>query len=417
MNKRTRPHTTTSRTPNEEIFNKSAAEIASFYGFHSLRAITEKHRINQKEKAKRQNKKTAPVLPRGKMPLYHTERLCVLKVYLEDALHELPPPLLLFHNPSYDNAVCGGKLSFRFFGLDIIHVSKSIAEAIIIQVAISILKDHGYKNLFVEINSLGDTESRVRFLKEAHAYYRRSMHELTPSCKDLIRRDIIKVMTCTHEKCAPVHENAPVPINFLNEQSRTHFTQVLEYLESMEIPYRINNILLGADDSYSKTVFEIHDGTAINDEDKGSDTLLAQGGRYDELARKMGSRKPINAVGISLCLTAPIPSKKKDKKGAQKKIALPKIFLIQLGFEAKLASLRTLELLREAQIPVHQTLSRDRISGQLSVAERMRIPYTIIIGQREAMDHTVIVRNMETRSQEVVPIASLIPFLKRNKKI
>ena len=96
-------------------------------------------------------------------------------------------------------------------------------------------------------------------------------------------------------------------------------------------------------------------------------------------------------------------------------IKKPKIYFIQLGFEAKLKSLSVIELLRKAKIPIAQSLNKDSLATQLSTAERLNVPYTIIFGQKEAMEGTVIVRNMENRSQDTISIEKLPEYLKKIK--
>ena len=108
-------------------------------------------------------------------------------------------------------------------------------------------------------------------------------------------------------------------------------------------------------------------------------------------------------------------SKPKDSTGSVKNNQLSKarFYFIQFGFEAKLKSLEIIDLLREAKIAVSQSLSKDKLSAQLSSAEAQNFPYLLIVGQREAMDKTVLVRFKETRSQQAVPIAKLVEYLKK----
>ena len=93
----------------------------------------------------------------------------------------------------------------------------------------------------------------------------------------------------------------------------------------------------------------------------------------------------------------------------------PKIYFIQLGSDAKLKSLNIIEILRKAHIPIAQSLSKDSLGPQLAVAEKLAIPYAIIFGQKEALENSVIVRNMENRSQETVKIPHLLEHLKELK--
>ena len=245
---------------------------------------------------------------------------------------------------------------------------------------------------------MGDRESFGRFVREFTTYCRKNLENIHPSCRQDFKKNSLCILSCKHEKCLKVLEEAPKPISFLSEPSRVHFTEVLEYIEILGIPYRIENSLV-ADRTYGcQTVFEILD-------DKTSKPL-SSGARYNILARKIGFKKEVPAIGAKVEI--------RDFDGrvpASRKIEKPLVCFVQIGFEAKLKSLQVIEMLRAAKIPTYQSLSRDKLSSQLSIAENLKIPYTIIMGQKEAMENSVIVRYMVNRSQETVYLPDLRKYL------
>jgi len=95
---------------------------------------------------------------------------------------------------------------------------------------------------------------------------------------------------------------------------------------------------------------------------------------------------------------------------------MPKVFFIQLGSSAKNKSLTILETLRKAKIPAKHSLSKNSLKGQLKIASKLGVTYVLILGQKEVVDGTIIARNMETTSQEIVKIPNLIKYLKKNLK-
>jgi histidyl-tRNA synthetase len=192
-------------------------------------------------------------------------------------------------------------------------------------------------------------------------------------------------------------------MSFLTEPSRVHFKEVLEYLETLEIPYRINNALISNKKMCSQTVFEIRD--------LDTDKVVAAGLRYNSVPKKIGFKRDMGAVGITILL----PKAKDAKKSQPKSVKSPKVYFMQLGFDAKLKSLNVIEMLRRSKIPLAQSLGRDKLGGQVQTAENMNIPYTIIMGQKEAMENSVIVREMATRSQDTVKIENLPEYLKKMK--
>jgi histidyl-tRNA synthetase len=289
-------------------------------------------------------------------------------------------------------------------GLEAIGTSKSVTEATLIKVSLEILKEAGYENLFVEINSLGDKESLARLTRELTAYYRKHIEDLPAPCRQLLKRDVFEVLLYPHEKCILLREDAPKPMNYLSELSREHFREVLEFLERMDIAYTIVSSLVGNKKYANHVVFEIkhiEPGTTTT-------TVLARGIRYNGLAKKLGSRKDIHAAGVALAFKS-LPS----HKTTGTIVKAPKLYFIQLGFEAKLKSLKIIEILRQEKISIQQSLSKDKLSSQLATADHLKIPYVLIVGQKEAMENTVIVRNMTNRSQEIIKIADLPTYLRK----
>jgi histidyl-tRNA synthetase len=160
-------------------------------------------------------------------------------------------------------------------------------------------------------------------------------------------------------------------------------------------------------------VFEIIK-TDTDENGKEREITITGGGRYDYLAKMMGSKKDVPSVGTGLGIER-IMMFPECKTLAPRIMKTPKVYFIQLGFEAKLKSLCIVETLRKARIPVHQSISKDSLGAQLSSAEKMEVPYCIIFGQKEAMDNTVIVRHMSTRSQDTVKIDALSDYIKHLK--
>jgi histidyl-tRNA synthetase len=211
-------------------------------------------------------------------------------------------------------------------------------------------------------------------------------------------------------------EEAPESINYLSGPEKQHFKEVLEYLDCLDIDYKINSTLVRGLDYYSRTVFEITEAQEeeSEEENKGEEKSrleLAGGGRYNYLSKSIGWKKEIPAVGGSIGVDR-ILMQENIHKLSPRIIKKPKVFFIQLGFEAKLKSLKVIEILRKARVPIKQSLSKDSLSQQLAMAEKQNIPWVVILGQKEVMDNTVIVRNMKDRSQKTVSIDKLSAYAK-----
>ena len=121
------------------------------------------------------------------------------------------------------------------------------------------LAEEGYADTRVEVNSVGDRDSLARFGRELIAYYRKNINEMTPECRQLLKRDPFELLASRDESCKALNEHAPRAMDFLSEASRHHLEEVLEYLEALKIPYAVNNGLIGNRSYCTETIFTIID--------------------------------------------------------------------------------------------------------------------------------------------------------------
>jgi len=177
----------------------------------------------------------------------------------------------------------------------------------------------------------------------------------------------------------------------------------LESLETFDTTYKIKPSLLSNKLFASNTVFE------IRSED---DELLAYGYRYNHLAKKIGGKREVPSVGVTILVKRNPAMAKKIKI---KNIKKPKFYLVQLGSTAKLKALNVVEMLRKQKIPVYHSITKDKITGQLSGAEYMKATHVLVMGQKEAVENSMIVRSIANREQETVALDELANFLKKLK--
>lgn len=342
----------------------------------------------------------------------HTAPL--VRAYIEHGMQTMPQPVMLYHSGPvfrHDKPQRGRYRQFWQFDADSIGSDKSIMDAVVIKTCMSILEEAGASNLSIDINSIGDKECRNSYVKELTSYYRKNLSNLPAVDRERLKVNPLRVLDSKEEKTKEINLNAPDSVSFLCPSCKKHFKEVLEYLEEMNIPYNLNKNLVRGLSYYTRTVFEIIEKRGAED---GSPLALAGGGRYDYLARQIGSKKDVPAVGFSIGVDRIVASPW-YKKLAPRILKKPKIYFIQLGAEAKLKSLNVIEILRKAHVPIAQSLSKDSLGSQLGIAEKLAIPYTLIFGVKEALDNSVIVRDMSNRSQDTVKLDKLLEYLKEMK--
>lgn len=327
-----------------------------------------------------------------------SEKAAFLRVYEEKQLNTLPHPLAVcYKKPGAKRS----EYSFELAGF-----AGGCAEALLIRTALSVLSEEGFRSLSIDLNSIGDKESVAAYERELQNYARKIADELDSDLKKRIKKNVYELLRVVEEAEAlalekPAFlEKVPTSLSTLSSASRTHFKEVLEHIEALGTEFRLLPTLVGNRNFCSETLFAIRN-TETN-------TILALGYRYSRLSKKLGFKKEVPLAGVSLFLTNSASEKQKIYRDLPK----PRFYLVQLGRDAKMKTLPLIELLRQNKIPVAHGIGRDRITAQMESAERSRVPYILILGQKEALEESVTVRNVSTRAQDTIYIRDLPQYLK-----
>ncbi len=379
-----------------------AAEAAVYFGFTPAKALqVTKDDISKANSLKDSWTRANSDLPWMFSSDFAEERASLLRKFTEENMISLPQPVMIVHEGETIKERAKSTIN-----LEVVGTNRSIAEALLIKTAISILKDNGHDNFMIEINSIGDKESMNKFSKDLVSYYKKNINSLAPHCRQNFKKDAFYVLLCND--CDPenkIKDAAPTSIGSLSDLSRIHFKEVLEFIETMEIPYRIKNSLVPNRKTCSGTVFEIKE----LDEKGNPGDVLAVGFRYDGLAQKIGYKRDVPGAGLKLFI------KKKDTSKKFSKLEKPIAFYIQLGDEAKHKSLEVIEILMREKIFIYHMLGRDKFGSQFSLVEKMKVPYVIIMGKKEYLENSVMVRENINRKQETVSIENLSGHLRSMK--
>ena len=337
------------------------------------------------------------------------EETCALFRKYAKELSSLPHPLGIYHKLPLKGDT-RTKIRGQQHRLDIIDSRLPIADAVIIKTALEILNEEGQTNTHVLINSVGDDQSKTKYRRELIEYFNSNISKLPKKARILIKENVFTLMRYDDEAVKELKAGAPNPLDYLDENSRQRFMDVLEFLETLNIPYQIRPTLVG-DSYFEHSIFEIR-RTSSNADDKGE--LLARGGCYADVSKTCGVEKELPSVGITLTYNR--TTKAKKIKFKLTRINKPVCYFMQLGPMAKLKSLHLIERLRKAEIPLKHTLCKEKCFGQMSLANQVKLPYIIIMGQKEALEDCVVVRNTSTYSQETISIKNLPKYVKRIAK-
>ncbi len=303
------------------------------------------------------------------------------------------------HKVPYKN-----KLELR---LEIIGDRESSAEGLMFQTIQSILQEYGYKSPLVTINTVGGKESLASFGQAVATHFRSKIADMHPECRDAFRRSPFAPFRCDHEECKALRTEAPQSLNFLTEQSKQHFKETLEYLESFDIPYIVDPYLVGNEQYASRTSFLFK--APRHKDEEANPPIVAWGERYDQLARKLGIRRSAPAINVTFDL--PTKTVRETFRPRNRKTPIH-VHVIHAGTPAKIRSLKLTELLRGSHIRVKFSLHQNSVADQLERARSSGVSLLIILGHKEVLDGTVMVRHVDNSRQESIPMGKVASYLR-----
>ncbi|MEK7542148.1 MAG: histidine--tRNA ligase [Patescibacteria group bacterium] len=348
----------------------------------------------------------------------------IVRSYIQHGMINLPQPVKLYtYGPlfRYEHPQAGRFRQFHQVDFEVFGEQSAALDAQIIQIFYIILKELKFSHLIIEVNSIGDNQCRPYYKKLLSNYLRPRQNSLCADCRRRIRENPLRTLDCKEEKCQRVRSQAPQLIDHLCEECKNHLKSLLEFLDVADLPYHLDPYLVRGLDYYTKTVFEIFSDKAMATNqpvDGGEETVqrnaLVGGGRYDGLARLLGG-KDVPASGAAAGVER-IISLMKEMGFDSGSEPLAKIFLAQLGDLPKKKSLKLLEEFRKAKIQIAESLGRDSLRTQLARADKLGVEYTLILGQREVLDGTIVVRKMDTGEQQTVKLDKVVEEVKQRLK-
>jgi len=399
---------------------EKAWEFSKLYGFSSIKTpILETYDLYKKSTRKNTGKEF--YLVEGdkseKMTLRPEITQGVIRAYLEGNLGENCLSARLFSlGPIFrhDKLQTGHYRESTQANWELIGESKPLAEALLISVAHNFFSELNIK-VQVQINSIGAAECRREYCNKLANFYkeRGRRSKLCRYCKNNLAKNCLSLLDCQEEACVALHEEAPQIADYLSVESREHFTKTLEFLDELHIDYNFNPYLVRGLNYYNDTVFEFwpvnENGVPLNR------LALAGGGRFDSLIESLGGLST-PAFGLAIGLERTI-ARVKDKASLINKPEEDIVFIAQLGDQAKIKSSQLFIDLRQAGFKVRQSFASDSLKTQLEEAVEMQAKTCLILGKKEIMDGTVLMRDMDSGAQETIVYKKIKERLEKKDKL
>ncbi|MEK7479255.1 MAG: histidine--tRNA ligase [Patescibacteria group bacterium] len=335
----------------------------------------------------------------------------IMRSFLLNHLGHFASPLrVCYTGPMfrYERPQAGRYRQFHQWGFEIIGDPDPFYDAEVIMATLQVFYTLGLKDLQVKVNTVGCRVCRPTYRKKFQQYYMGQKKEL---CKDCLRRleeNPLRLLDCKVKECGELRAGAPTILDHLCQNCNAHFRQTLEFLENNEVLYEPDPYLVRGLDYYSRTVFEV---VRLG----GAGTALAGGGRYDYLAELLGAGKSVPAIGAAIGIERALEYAAEEKISLKKK-EKPGVFFVVVGDEAKKKSMALMQTLRLGHVRVEECVGKKFMEHQMRAADKAKVKLTLILGQRECFEDTVIIRDMESGAQETVLAEKIVEEVKKRLK-
>lgn len=330
----------------------------------------------------------------------------IARAYIQHGMINLPQPVKLYYfGPMFrhERPQAGRLRQFWQLGFEILGDNHPVIDAESVLLSFSFCRDLGL-DVTVSINSIGCASCRSKYIAELVDYYQAKKRLICDNCKKRLIKNPLRLLDCKEEKCQSVKEEAPQIVDWLCDECKNHFVKVLEYLDEADIPYNLNPYLVRGLDYYTRTVFEI-----ISEEEQLNS--LGGGGRYDDLIKFLGGR-PTPACGFAFGIDRVISAIKR-KNLEVPEVEKPVVFLAQLSEIARRKILTLFEKLRKEGVYAAASFSKEGLKPQLEIANKLKVKFVLILGQKEVTDGTAIIKDMESGVQEVVNFGKAVFEIKK----
>ena len=365
---------------------KRAHAIGTYYGFDSFSHAAARLKGTV-------NKGAYPEVALDQFEGHAKDVAAFLKKVRDAGLSPQPGrPLFLWHTNVAPGRTAPKNVVIQFHAIG---ADRAIADAVLIRAVRALASDLSKDEPVVRINSMGDKETRARLTKELSQFFRKRADVLPPECVLKAREDLLSGAELVFS--AEVHAGMPTSTEHLSEAIRKHFESVLEYLEETDTPYELAPHLLSRGGAWNDVCFEIQAGEQVS----------AWGSRYADLVKHF-----FKGSGSSVGAVIKIVTEAKANVAPLKAKSRPRFVFVHIGDEAKRESMKLADVLRRARLPLTQVLGVESLTEQMRYAETLNPPYLIIMGRKEALERSVILRERSTHTESLIPLDSLVEQLR-----
>lgn len=329
----------------------------------------------------------------------------LLRHYAQNKVHELQPLSKWFYAGNVVEVDNRQAAHFNYqFGFEVLGNFNHLTEAQVITAVWDVLGSLGLPETQLEINTIGDAATQSTYQGVLKDYLKGKEYDLCESCNGHLTGRVLSILRCNNLDCQLVFSEAPAILDFLDDPARKQFTDTLEALDEVGMPYQLNQFYVGNEgSSRTSVVFKFK---------HGNETIVLGEGSNHELLLKNIAGKALPAFGFVGDMSAMARAMELANVEINSQ-PHSEVFLVPLGELASKKSLRLFRDLIQADISVYDNFGTVGVKNQLKQAEEFKSPIALIMGQKEAMDEMVILRDVKSGMQEVFSYDKIIDEVKK----
>lgn len=305
----------------------------------------------------------------------------------------------------YERPQAGRYRQFNQFGIENVGVTSYFNDAETIIFGYNSLKILGLPHIILKINSIGDEESRTNYRNALKEYFKSRIDNMCPDCKRRFETNPLRILDCKVKEDQELIKDAPKIFDYLNENSKVYFSNILHILDEHGIQYQIDDTLVRGLDYYSHVVFEYHyilsDGSSLG--------AVGAGGHYDNLLNEVGGPQ-LSSVGLAFGIERLNLLLKEIDFNNYEKVNLD-AYLICLGQENLAQVFSLCQTLRNNGFKVDMSFENKSMGSLFKIATRKNAKFAIIVGENEINNNIVKLKNLSTQEQLDVSLDNLIEQL------
>ena len=332
----------------------------------------------------------------------------IVRSFIENKLYAESLPLKAWYmGPMfrYERPQAGRYREFYQIGFECFGTYDPMMDAEVISIVYNFFNLLGLKGVKVNINTLGDKESREMYHKALMDYFKPYLNELCDDCNRRFEKNPLRILDCKVDADKEFMKCAPRMTDYLNEVSKEHFSLVQKYLDAMNIAYEVNSNIVRGLDYYTHTVFEV----VADIKNFGSQNVLAGGGRYNNLVENIGGPSVPGvgfAIGVERLLLA------LEYEGLDNIEFNPvDVYIFGASDNEKEYIMKLANDLRGSGFKIDVDYESKSFKNNFKRADKLKSKFVIIIGEEEVKTKVLTVKNNKAKEEYKVSIDELVKFL------